>query len=592
MVVPVVVPYVIAFSDNVSALAAEIGDLFGCGYESPGVLRRSVADSLRFAFIERRPIIAVGSVAIVVRVLAPLLRDKREESAVLVVDGRERHVICLLGGHHGGNGLARRVAVGIGGRAVITTAGDDILGEALENPPSGWGTSGDVKVLLQKALGGEKLRLYDPYGLSYLPSSCVESSLVADADVVISDRSVDFGDSVFGLHPAILSLGIGCERFVDSERLCVEVGKFLRDRGLSEASVAAVASLDIKADEPALAALASMLEVDVRLFTASELRVYDGYLANPSAAVLAEVGCAGVAESSCLAVFGGRADLVVEKVKFKGFTVAVARSRECFSSSTLSGVKVGRLDIVGIGPGSWDFRTLSASAALLSADIVVGYGLYLDLCGDLIVGKERLSFALGEERLRSLRALQLASEGHRVALVCSGDAGIYALASVVYACLGETEDRLIRAVDVCVHPGISAFQLLSARSGALFGDDFCLISLSDLQVSADVIRHRIGSAIAGDFAIAFYNPQSMRRRDLLAYAVLRLREGRDADTPVVIGRNLGREGESVVIVRLADFEVDSVDMLTLVMVGNSQSRMLDLKGAKRVYTSRICGEMR
>ena len=180
-------------------------------------------------------------------------------------------------------------------------------------------------------------------------------------------------------------------------------------------------------------------------------------------------------------------------------------------------------------------------------------------------------------------AIALAKQGRQVALLCSGDPAIYAMASLVFEILEKEPARI--AVEVI--PGISAFQAASAKSGALIGHDFCCISLSDLLTPWPVIEKRIRAAAEGDFVVAFYNPRSVKRRDQLARAIALLKPHRRDDTPVIVACNLGRTGEKVSIVPLARFDPSVVDMLTIVMVGSSQSRSFARGNGKTyAYTPR------
>jgi cobalt-precorrin 5A hydrolase / precorrin-3B C17-methyltransferase len=213
----------------------------------------------------------------------------------------------------------------------------------------------------------------------------------------------------------------------------------------------------------------------------------------------------------------------------------------------------------------------------------VGYSLYLDLVENLRNGQTRHDFPLGDEEKRCRHAIELAKQGKQVALVCSGDAGIYAMAALVY----ELIDREPCRIAVEVHPGISAFQMASAKVGAMIGHDFCCISLSDLLTPWVTIERRIKAAAEGDFVISFYNPRSLKRTDQIVKAFDILRPHRNADTPVVLASNLGRPEEKVRIIRFDEFNPEDVDMLTLVMVGSSQSRAFKRGDGKTyAYTPR------
>jgi cobalt-precorrin 5A hydrolase/precorrin-3B C17-methyltransferase len=219
---------------------------------------------------------------------------------------------------------------------------------------------------------------------------------------------------------------------------------------------------------------------------------------------------------------------------------------------------------------------------------LVGYSLYLDLLGPLADGKARHDFDLGAEERRVRHAMELAGEGRIVALVCSGDAGIYAMATLVFELLdrGDLPDGA-RRIEIQVSPGISALQAAAARAGAPLGHDFCTISLSDLLTPWPDIVRRVEAAAEGDFVIAFYNPVSMKRRTQLAFARDVLLRHRAPETPVILATNLGREGERVRIVDLAALDVDEVDMLTVVVVGSTNTRVVTTgEGRRFAYTPR------
>ena len=241
---------------------------------------------------------------------------------------------------------------------------------------------------------------------------------------------------------------------------------------------------------------------------------------------------------------------------------------------------MNQLTIVGTGPGDPAYLIPAARDAIAASTDLVGYALYLDLLGELTEGKRRHSLALGEEVERARLALDLAAAGRPTALVSSGDPGVYAMASVVYELIDR--ERAWRDVTVSTLPGISAMQLLAARVGAPLGHDFCTISLSDLLTPRETILARIRAAAAGDFVTTFYNPASQRRRTLLPAARELLLAHRPATTPVLIGRQLGRADESITITDLQQLNPDQVDMLTLVLVGNSETRVVD----GHVYTPR------
>ena len=219
---------------------------------------------------------------------------------------------------------------------------------------------------------------------------------------------------------------------------------------------------------------------------------------------------------------------------------------------------------------------------------LVGYSLYLDLIDEISDGKVRHDFDLGREEDRVRHAMELAGTGRDVALVCSGDAGIYAMATLVFELLakGDLSDGA-RRIGIEVSPGISALQAAAARAGAPLGHDFCTISLSDLLTPWEAIKMRVKAAAEGDFVIAFYNPVSKRRRTQLEYAKDVLLNHRPGDTPVILATNLGRDGERVRVVPLESLDINEVDMLTVVIVGSSETRTVATGDGKNwVYTPR------
>ena len=222
-----------------------------------------------------------------------------------------------------------------------------------------------------------------------------------------------------------------------------------------------------------------------------------------------------------------------------------------------------------------------------AADDLVGYDLYLDLLGPIADRKQRHPFPLGAEEDRARAALDLAATGRNVALVSSGDPGIYAMATLVFELLDRTDRADWARVAVQVSPGISALQAAAARIGAPLGHDFCTISLSDLLTQWAAIEGRIKAAAEGDFVVTFYNPVSRRRRTQLHAAKATLIAHRPADTPVVLARSLGRPEETVTVTTLADLDPETVDMLTVVLVGSSTTRAVPRSdGGCWVYTPR------
>lgn len=252
---------------------------------------------------------------------------------------------------------------------------------------------------------------------------------------------------------------------------------------------------------------------------------------------------------------------------------------------------MSRLFVIGTGPGDAALVAPKALEAIKASTDLVAYGLYLDLLGDVCQGKHHHQLPLGEEIGRARLALDLAASGKATALISSGDIGIYAMATLVFELLdqqlqGKEQHPEWLDVEIEVIPGISAMQAGASRVGALLGHDFCTISLSDLLTPWQTIEKRIHSAGSGDFVVSFYNPVSKKRDWQLNQARDILLQYRPETTPVLLGRQLTREDESIRIITLQQLDAKDVDMFTLVSVGNSESRHI-INGEKQwVYTPR------
>jgi cobalt-precorrin 5A hydrolase/precorrin-3B C17-methyltransferase len=536
-------------------------------------------------FADGRPIIGICAAGILIRALGGALADKQIEPPVIAVAKDGSSVVPLLGGHHGGNALARKIAAGIGAHAAITTASDVNLGMALDVPPAGWRIqdAASVKGVTAALLGGAKAKIENEAGIdaAWLAPIAGEGP---HPRILISNCAEAEADLVY--RPANLVLGIGCERLADPAEVSALARRCLQEAGLCPQSVACIASIALKAAEPAIHALAAELGVPARFFSAAELERETPRLKNPSDIVFKETGCHGVAEGAALAAVGAQGALVVSKVRSEHATCAIGWAPGVIDATKV-GRPRGRLDIVGIGPGSVAGRTAEVDAALRRATDLVGYKLYLDLLGPLAANKRLHGYELGAEEARVRVALDLAAEGRDVALVCSGDAGIYAMATLVYELIDRGNNPDWARVEIRGLPGVSAMQVAAARTGAPLGHDFCAISLSDLLTPWPAIEKRLKAAAEGDFVVAFYNPVSQRRRSQLQAAKEMLLRHRPGSTPVVLARNLGRAGEKVSVVALEALDIDAVDMLTLVIVGSSDTRQVERPdGGVWIYTPR------
>jgi cobalt-precorrin 5A hydrolase / precorrin-3B C17-methyltransferase len=511
-------------------------------------------NAVALAFQSQKPVIGICASAILIRAIAPYLRDKHIEAPVVAVAEDGSSVVPLLGGHHGANKLANTIAALVQGHAAITTASDVIYGTSYDEQEMGLvlGNPQDVKSATAARLRGEDVFRHN----------------------TINNRKGDERNIIY--HPKVLTVGIGCERGTSIEEVRTLIDETFAKHNLSQLAISTFGSIDVKEDETALSALENVV-----FFSAEDLNKQQGRIENPSAYVEDAVGTPSVAEAAALAAAGDEATLIVPKTKSKRATIAIAEAPEPILQP--GGKHRGVVSVLGIGPGTSMMRSPNVTHELAMATDWVGYGLYLDLAADLKNGQTEHRFPLGDEEARCRHAIELAKQGKRVALVCSGDAAIYAMAALVY----ELIDREPNRIKVEVHPGISAFQAASAKAGAMIGHDFCCISLSDLLTPWEAIEKRIKAAAEGDFVISFYNPRSLKRRDQLERAFAILKNHRPPDTPVVVATNLGRPEENVRIRKFSEFNPEEVDMLTLVMVGSSQSKSITRGDGKTyAYTPR------
>jgi cobalt-precorrin 5A hydrolase/precorrin-3B C17-methyltransferase len=493
-----------------------------------------------------------------VRIVAPLLADKHHDPAVVCVDDAGRFAVVLCGGHHrGGNALARHVANLIGAEPVVTTATDALGVPALDLLP-GLVATGDVAGVTVAALDGRAPavdnRLGWPVPLASGPGP---------ARVIVTDAVMPEHAGVVVLHPPSLVIGVGTSTGAPPEQVADLVAATLAGAGLARASVATVATIDRRAEEPAVVALG----LPVRTFPAEALAAVD--VPNPSDAPARAVGTPSVAEAAALLAAGEGAVLVVPKHKNEVATVAVARRAR----------PPGHLSLVGLGPGDPRHRTPAAETAVRHADVVIGYGPYIDQCADLLrAGQDIVRSPIGDEVVRAKEALTAAAGGQRVALVCSGDAGVYAMASVAL----ELAADVAPGVEVAVVPGVTAALAAAASVGAPLGHDHAAISLSDLLTPWDAIERRLRAAAEGDFVVTLYNPRSRDRDWQLDSARAILRRHRPPTTPVAVVTDAARPGQRVVLTTLADLDPAIVGMTTCVIVGSSTTRLI----AGRMVTPR------
>ena len=528
-------------------------------------------------------VLFVGAVGAVTRLIAARTQGKGKDPAVLVLDPKGEFVIPLLGGHSAGaDQRAQEIAMDLGGQAVITGACAhegrlplDAFGEGW-----GWRRSGTVaswRDLMVRQSQGSRISVQQssgstawqgPEGHPLLHK--VEANVALEsADLVIGARLQ--GDCQW--HPATLWIGIGCERNTSLSLVERAIAEALAIAGVAEEAVAGMASAERKSDEPALLHLSQNRTWPFRTFAEQALASIE--VPNPSEVVRKEMGTASVAEAAALLAAGEQGRLIQPKqisraaTGEKGaVTVAIAEAATPYAPER------GELHLVGSGPGDLSLLSGDAKAALSRCCAWVGYSLYLDLLEPLRrLDQARFDGQLTREWDRCAEALRLAQQGAKVALISSGDSGIYGMAGLALELLLQQPEQ--ERPSFSVHPGISAFQLAAARAGAPLMHDFCCVSLSDRLTPWTVIEKRLEGAAAGDFVLALYNPRSKGRDWQLGHAKEILLKHRPPTTPVMLARQLGRAEESRQLTCLERLKPEAVDMLTLVLIGNSSSRAED-----------------
>ena len=589
-------PEIFTFTSSGQLIGQHIADLLGSDLISPANKpSKAITSKIRQAFIGNRPIVGVCSTGILIRTLSPLIRKKQIEPPVIAVSEDGQFVIPLLGGHNSANRLAVEIGKHLNSKPVLSTGSYVTLGLSLIEPPDDWTLVNpiDVKGITASILRGEEIEILGQADwISPLGSQKniqINETLERNRIVI---KAKGLPSLVYQMKE--YALGVGCIRNCNPEDLISFVNSNLAEHGISPGSIEGVYSIDLKSDEPAIHHLAKNLGVKAKFYAPEILQIQHPNLKNPSEEVYREVGCLGVSEGACLTRAGNDGSLVIEKIKSPTATMALAKLGRLASNP---GTPRGKLSVVGIGPGNVSSRTPEVTRVLAEADVIVGYKGYLSLLEPLPKNQEISAFELGEEEQRCRYALETAGWGKEVVLVCSGDSNIFAMNSLVMELLdlpeskGGVSSRAKRAHVQC-HPGITAMQAAAAKGGGLIGHDFCVISLSNLLTDDETILARVQRAAQGDFVISIYNPASRKRKRLLDKTLQIIRQYRTEDTPVLIAKNVGRNKEKFALTDLSTFNPAEVDMLTVLIIGNSQSKTITtnskLNGieGKWVYTPR------
>ncbi|MFB1631343.1 MULTISPECIES: precorrin-3B C(17)-methyltransferase [unclassified Pseudomonas] len=515
----------------------------------------SFGDTLRGLYQQDTPIIALCAAGIVIRSLASMLTEKGVEPPVLAVAEDGSAVVPLLGGLAGVNVMAREIGEALGVPAAITTSGELRFGTCLLNPPEGYALA-DIeqgKRFVSDLLAGETVRVEgDAPWLAQVQLPASESAqriihVGCEARPASRDELLIHARSVV---VAIESVG---------PALVEQVRAALGAAGIAEPSLACLLVAEQAMAEPSLHEAAQTLGVALRFAP----RV------------------SGLADLASAALPGAR---LIEQ---GGVVIALAPSPV---DVTRVGRPRGRLAVIGLGPGAAELMVPAVKAELARAQDVLGYETYVRMAGPFRGDQILHCTDNREEMQRARHAFELAAQGRSVVVVSSGDPGVFAMAAAVLEALHESTDPAWHRVDLEILPGVSASLATAAQAGAPLGHDFCVMSLSDNLKPWSIIERRLDLAAQADLVLAFYNPISRSRPWQLGRALEIVRQHREGNTPVVLGRDVGRPGQTLKVVPLAELVPEMVDMRTMVLIGSSTTCTFErADGGLWTYTPRWYG---
>jgi cobalt-precorrin 5A hydrolase/precorrin-3B C17-methyltransferase len=513
--------------------------------------------TMREFYQQDTPIIALCAAGIVIRTLAPLLLEKGAEPPVLAVAEDGSAVVPLLGGLGGVNVMAREIAAGLEVSAAITTSGELRFGTCLLNPPSGY------------ALGNLEL------GKRFV------SDLLAGQSVRIEGAAPWLAQAQLPEDPqAQLSIHVG-----SAERMPAANELLIYPR-----SVLVAVSADV-ADLPK-AIRAALHQANIAVQSLACLLASDLHMANPALREAAlELGvplrfagdCGDVSELA-------RHSVPDATVVSADAGIAIAVANQPLDLARIGRAR-GRLAVIGLGPGAAELMVPAVKAELARANDVLGYETYVRMAGPFRDDQVLHCTDNREEMQRARHAFELAAQGRSVVVVSSGDPGVFAMAAAVLEALHESTEPSWHNVDLEILPGVSASLATAAQAGAPLGHDFCVMSLSDNLKPWAIIEKRLDLASQADLALAFYNPISRSRPWQLGRALEIVAQHRTAETPVVLGRDIGRPGQTLRVTTLGQLTPDQVDMRTMVLIGSSTTCVFPrAEGGEWVYTPRWYGD--
>lgn len=494
--------------------------------------------TLRQLYRQGTPIIALCAAGIVIRTLAALLLEKGEEPAVLAVAEDGSAVVPLLGGLGGVNGMAREIAAALGVAAAITTSGELRFGTCLLNPPQGYQLA-DLELgkrFVSDLLAGEQVRIEG--AAPWLEQANLPQDQQARLSIHVGSAERVPAANELLIYPK--NTWVACR---PGAELAARVRQALRQDGIAVQSLACLLADDADMASRQLQEAALELGVPLRFTTLA---------AGP--------------------------DIVIHGAAAPVDLAQLGRPR-------------GRLAVIGLGPGAAELMVPAVKAELARCTDVLGYETYVRMAGPFRADQVQHCTDNREEMQRARHAFELAAQGRSVVVVSSGDPGVFAMAAAVLEALHESSDPAWQRVELEILPGVSASLATAAQAGAPLGHDFCVMSLSDNLKPWSIIEKRLDLACQADLALAFYNPISRSRPWQLGRALEIVAQHRNAATPVVLGRDIGRPGQTLRTLTLGQLTPDQVDMRTMVLIGSSTTCAFSrLGGGEWVYTPRWYGE--
>lgn len=494
--------------------------------------------SVRQLYQQGTPIIALCAAGIVIRTLAPLLLEKGVEPAVLAVAEDGSAVVPLLGGLGGVNVLAREIAAALGVAAAITTSGELRFGTCLLNPPSGY-QLGDLELgkrFVSDLLAGESVRIEG--AAPWLDQANLPQDQQARLAIHVGSAERTPAANELLIYPK--NVLVTCQ---PGPQLAARIRATLQDAGLAVQSLACLLAAETEMADSSLHEAAVELDVPLRF--------------------------AGLTTQADIAITVADAPLDL----------------------SLIGRPRGRLAVIGLGPGAAELMVPAVKAELARCTDVLGYETYVRMAGPFRPDQIQHCTDNREEMQRARHAFELAAQGRSVVVVSSGDPGVFAMAAAVIEALHDSNDPAWHQVDLEILPGVSASLATAAQAGAPLGHDFCVMSLSDNLKPWAIIEKRLDLASQADLALAFYNPISRARPWQLGRALEIVAQHRTAETPVVLGRDIGRPGQTLRVTTLGQLTPEQVDMRTMVLIGSSTTCVFPRAGGGDwVYTPRWYGE--